>query len=67
LQVGHAILHREDYIDQEDNAQQLLPLHCQMPVLEALMTCVQMGWMAILVSLGIALAVKVLEIVHESQ
>jgi len=38
-----------------------------MPVLEALMTCVQMGWMAILVSLGIALAVKVLEIVHESQ
>ena len=38
-----------------------------MPVLEALMTCVQMRWMAILVSLGIVLAVKVLEIAHETQ
>lgn len=49
LQVGHTILHRENYIDLEDDAPPLLPLHCQMPVLEALMICVQMGWMAILV------------------
>ena len=49
LQVGHTILHRENYIDLGDGAPPLLPLHCQMPVLEALMTCVQMGWMAILV------------------
>ena len=51
LQVGHTILHRETYLDQEDNAPRLLPLYCQMPELEALMTCVQRRWMAILVCL----------------
>ncbi len=50
LQVGHCVLQKENYRQSHDaGSPPLLPLHCQMPVLESLMHCVQMGWMAILV------------------
>ena len=51
LQIGHCVLKRENHYHlSEASVPPLMPLHCQMPVLEALMTCVKMGWMAILVS-----------------
>jgi midasin len=50
LQVGHAVLARRPYDCQKKiEGVPLQALHCQLPVLEAVMMCVSRGWMTILV------------------
>ena len=49
-QVGHSVLSRQLYSSSgEQHGGPLLALNCQLPVLEAVMMCVERGWMTILV------------------
>ncbi len=49
LQVGHSFLRRKDTVTEEGVKSLSLLHHCR-PALESLIKCVQMNWMAILVS-----------------
>lgn len=43
------------YVKEEEEDRNLMLLHSQIPAMEALMTCVEMSWMAILVRALIAI------------
>ena len=50
LQVGHSVVARKlcgGFRGEHDGS--LLALNCQLPILEAVMMCVERGWMTILV------------------
>ena len=63
IQVGQASLERSYYLNKtelEDAARDLLLLHSQLPVMEALVHCIRKNWMAILVSLFLCYGISVL-------
>ena len=52
IQIGHSVLTRHHYFSlASDNDVPLQILHCQLPILEAVMMCVERGWMTILVGI----------------
>ena len=48
MQCGSVVLEKQSYFESSDPP--LVLLHCQLPAMEVLMACVEMGWMAVLVS-----------------
>ncbi|XP_064402600.1 midasin-like isoform X2 [Halichondria panicea] len=49
IQVGCALLRKQNFHSVDNESDSIAPLHCQMQPLEVLAHCVDMGWMAIIV------------------